>query len=60
MAENTEVGPAGSTGPALGSKKPANHTPTEQGGGFSQGKGADGSSATLGKTGELKPVHGDS
>lgn len=57
MAENTTVGPAGSTGPALSAKKPANHTPTENGGGFNQGSGADASSASLGKSGELKPVN---
>lgn len=59
MSENTEVGPAGANKPALAAKKPANHTPGQQGGGFNQGKGADGSSANLGKTGELKPVQGD-
>ncbi len=57
MAENTSVGPEGATGPALSAKKPDNHTPTQNGGGFSQGKGADGSDVNLSGVGELKPVN---
>lgn len=64
MSENTEVGPAGANKPALSAKKPSNHNTSAKdgrnGGGFGQAQGADANSASLNKTGELKPVNGDS
>lgn len=49
MAENTNVGPAGATGPALSPKVPDNHglADPSNGGGFDQGKGPDADSASL-------------
>lgn len=48
MAENTNVGPAGSTGPALGAKRPDNHGVGEnEHGAFDQGQGQDAPDVTL-------------
>jgi hypothetical protein len=59
MAENTTVGPAGANKSALPAAKPANHNTSARDGrtGGGNGVGADASSATLTKVGELKPVN---
>lgn len=61
MAENTQVGPGGSTSGALGAATPANHNTNAKDGrsGDGSGSGADASSATLSKVGPLKPVSGE-
>jgi hypothetical protein len=59
MAENTTVGPGGSTSGAHSAATPANHNTNARDGrtGDNSGRGADASSATLSKVGELKPVN---
>ena len=59
MAENTQVGPAGGNKAALSAETPKNHNTSAKDGrtGDNSGRGADGSSANLGKSGELKPVN---
>lgn len=59
MAENTTVGPAGGNAAPLRGVKPANHNTSAKDGrsGDAGGSGADASSATLTKVGELKPVN---
>lgn len=59
MAENTQVGPAGGNKAAMPAITPANHNTNARDGrsGDASGSGADGSSATLNKVGELKPVN---
>lgn len=58
MAENTTVGPAGGNKAAMPAVKPANHNTSARDGrtGDNGGTGADASSATLTKVGQLEPV----